>query len=39
MRPETFARAAEQALGARHVPAAERSFVRRYFERLQQAGK
>jgi hypothetical protein len=39
MRPETFARAAEQALGARHVPAAERPFVQRYFERLQQAGK
>jgi hypothetical protein len=39
MRPETFARAAEQALGARHVPAAERPFVQRYFDRLQQAGK
>ncbi len=39
MRPETFARAAEQALASRHVPAAERPFVQRYFDRLQQAGK
>jgi hypothetical protein len=39
MRPETFARAAEQALGSRHVPAGERPFVQRYFDRLQQAGK
>lgn len=38
-RPETFQRAAEAAQAARHVPQAERPFVRRYFDRLQQAGK
>jgi hypothetical protein len=38
-RPETFARAAEQAQAARHVPPAERAMVKRYFTRLQQAGK
>lgn len=38
-RPETFVRAAEQAQAARHVPPAERPFVRRYFDKLQQAGK
>ena len=38
-RPETFQRAAEQAQAARHVPPAEQPFVRRYFDKLQQAGK
>jgi len=37
--PETFERAAEQALRARHVPEHERAIVRRFFEKLQQAGK
>lgn len=38
-RPETFQRAAEAAQAARHVPPGERPFVRRYFDKLQQAGK
>ncbi|MEC8252285.1 MAG: hypothetical protein VX044_03665 [Planctomycetota bacterium] len=33
-----FERAAEQALRARHVPAAERAIVRRFFEELKKRG-
>jgi hypothetical protein len=34
-----FERAAEAALRARHVPPAERAIVRRFFERLREAGQ
>lgn len=37
--PEQFARAAEVALAARHVPPAEQPMVRRFFEALQKAAK
>ncbi len=36
--PQTFQRAAEEALRARHVPPAEQAIVRRYFEALRAAG-
>lgn len=36
--PETFLRAAEEALRSRHVPPAEQAIVRRYFEALRAAG-
>lgn len=36
--PERFARAAEAAQRARHVAPDERAIVRRYFERLREAG-
>lgn len=36
---ETFERAAEQALRARHVPEEEKAIVRRFFELLQKAGR
>lgn len=36
--PQTFQRAAEEALRARHVPPAEQPIVRRYFEALRAAG-
>jgi hypothetical protein len=35
---ESFERAAEAALQSRHVPPAERPMVRRFFERLREAG-
>ncbi|HEB53624.1 MAG TPA: hypothetical protein ENI87_10270 [bacterium] len=39
-RPEVdFARAAERAQHARHVPPAERAIVRRFFEQLQRRGR
>lgn len=37
--PEQFARAAEAALAARHVPPAEQAMVRRFFAALQKAAK
>jgi hypothetical protein len=37
--PETFARAAEAAAAARHVPAAERPLVQRYFQWLREAAR
>lgn len=36
--PQTFQRAAEEALRSRHVPPAEQAIVRRYFEALRAAG-